>query len=158
MVGAACVMIFVALEIMFTRWAFSDGSANLFFVWIIGSFILLVGCTVPALFLSNAADERKLAAMEPAERAKYLANKEKNEARRTAEYKAAETIRNYGGINSALLCPHCQTKGYVRMTQATRITKNRVNSVAGKAIGLGTNSESQVTQLHCDKCSMTWDA
>jgi len=63
----------------------------------------------------------------------------------------------YGKKVAALVCPHCQSKGTVRRTAATRVTKSRVNSVAARAIGLGTNSEKSVRQLFCESCEMTWD-
>lgn len=68
-----------------------------------------------------------------------------------------DSTRQYGAMSKTLVCPHCQTKGSVRKTNATRVTKSRVNSVAGRAIGLGTNSEQKVIQLHCDNCDVTWD-
>jgi hypothetical protein len=65
--------------------------------------------------------------------------------------------RYYGEKVPALICPHCQSKGSVRRTDATRVTKTRVNSVAARAVGLGTNSEKEVKQLRCDACEMKWD-
>lgn len=62
----------------------------------------------------------------------------------------------FGYVNEALVCPHCQSKGAVRTMKTTQVTKNRVNSVVGKAVGLGTNSSKDVTQMHCDNCETTW--
>ena len=61
-----------------------------------------------------------------------------------------------GYVNEALICPHCQNKGTVRTMKTTQVTKNRVNSVVGQAVGLGTNSSKDVTQMHCDNCQTTW--
>ena len=151
---------FLVLEIMFSIWVYTadhDGP-SLFFSWLVISAFLFVACMVAADYAEKYFEKRKLAPMEPAERERYLENKAKDEERKSKELNERLHAHQYGTINRALLCPHCQSKGFVRMTQTVRVTKNRVNSVAGKAIGLGTNSESQVTQLHCDKCSMTWDA
>lgn len=63
----------------------------------------------------------------------------------------------YGKKVPALVCPHCQSKGSVRRKQVTRVAKIRVNSVAARAVGLGTNTETTVMQLRCDECEMKWD-
>ena len=70
---------------------------------------------------------------------------------------ANENEKSYGRLNKQLVCPHCQKKGFVRKQSKTRVTKTRVNSVAGRAVGLGTNTENQVTAMRCDKCETEWD-
>lgn len=155
-VWGAFVGLFFVLEVMFTNWIFANGFNFIFaIVWIVASAMLLGACLIPAGLVMEAYKEHK---MTPAQRNKYRAKKARESEARMEEYAAKAIVDKFGGINSALLCPHCQNRGSVRMIQAVRVTKNRVNSVAGKAIGLGTNSESQVTQLHCDNCGMTWDA
>jgi hypothetical protein len=62
----------------------------------------------------------------------------------------------FGSINHVLICPHCQSSGTVRSKQTIQVTKNRVNSVLGQAVGLGTNSSKEVNQMHCDRCQTTW--
>lgn len=63
----------------------------------------------------------------------------------------------FGKINKQLVCPHCNKKGLVRKSSKIRTTKTRVNSVAGRAIGLGTNTDSAVTAFRCDNCETQWD-
>ena len=78
---------------------------------------------------------RKLAAMSPLELATYA----------------------FGVVNEHLICPHCQSKGLVRVKQVVRVIQS-----TGKVGGiLKTNTTSQtkavVTQHHCDQCTTTWD-
>lgn len=73
------------------------------------------------------------------------------------EVKSQSAKWQYGTKSDTLVCPHCQTKGFVRKKSVTRVQKTRVNSFAARAIGLGTNTETEVTQLHCDNCDVTWD-
>lgn len=152
-------ILLVVLGFMFSIWAFKfGGTLSILFAVI---FLLGMGAFIVALVSSVFEDRRKkreLDAMEPAERESYLENKAKEEAQKHSEMLDRAHARIYGDINLHLMCPHCHSNGFIRAIQVTRVVKNRVNSIAGKAIGLGTNSESQVTQLHCDKCSMTWDA
>lgn len=152
------IVLFGVLEVVLTLYMFGSRGWAALFPWIGYSFLILFAFIMTDATMEAMAEKHKLAAMNPDEREKYLETKAQEEAEKQKSYKAQNKIRQYGTKNIALLCPHCQTKGFVRMTQAVRVTKNRVNSVAGKAIGLGTNSESQVTQLHCDNCDMTWDA
>ena len=70
---------------------------------------------------------------------------------------ANDNERYYGRLNKQLVCPHCQTKGFVRKQSKTRVTKTRVNSVAARAVGLGTNTENKVTAMRCDNCETEWD-
>lgn len=65
--------------------------------------------------------------------------------------------------NSALVCPHCQTKGSV----TTKEVKRKAGVSGGKAAGAvltagisvlatGLSRKQKVTELHCGKCGMTW--
>jgi len=69
----------------------------------------------------------------------------------------------HGQLNTALLCPHCQTKGKVRTMQV----KVKKGISGGKATGAfltgglsllatGLSKKQMVTQLHCDNCGMDW--
>jgi hypothetical protein len=100
-----------------------------------------------------AAEVARFNALSPAEKQKELAEREASAKR----YKEIQSQVSYGGIVPALVCPHCQTKGKVRRTERTRVDKTRVNSVAGRAIGLGTNTERKVVQMRCDNCGTQWD-
>ena len=96
---------------------------------------------------------QKVAEMSPAELKRHktqLAAIEK-------QTQANDNERYYGRLNKQLVCPHCQTKGFVRKQSKTRVTKTRVNSVAARAVGLGTNTENKVTAMRCDNCETEWD-
>lgn len=96
---------------------------------------------------------QRIDAMTPEEwnqhRKEQLANEKKA--------KANEDERYYGKLNKQLVCPHCQTKGFVRKQSKTRVTKTRVNSIAARAVGLGTNTENKVTAMRCGNCETEWD-
>jgi len=98
-------------------------------------------------------EKQRVDAMSPEEwvqhRKETLANEKKA--------KAAENEKYHGRLNKQLVCPHCQTKGFVRKQSKTRVTKTRVNSVAARAVGLGTNTENKVTAMRCDNCETEWD-
>lgn len=65
--------------------------------------------------------------------------------------------RFFGPLNEHLVCPHCQTKGLVRVRRMER-TVTSIGKVGGI---LKTNTTSHtkaiVTQHHCDQCNSTWD-
>ena len=89
----------------------------------------------------------------------------------TPEQKKAEAEANslrytalqFGEINPALFCPHCQTKGAVRAKAVSR--KKGVSG--GKAVGAlltggvsmlatGLSRKEGETQAHCMNCGSTW--
>lgn len=88
-------------------------------------------------------------------------------AEKKAEEAAAERLKQqaverqatsfYGKVVPKLKCPHCGEAGHVRRKDATRVDKARVNSIAGRAVGMGTNTERQVSQMRCDACETKWD-
>jgi Flp pilus assembly protein TadB len=143
--------------------------AELFF------FALVVVAILAFVFYVFVLAPRRMQAKEAAEAARRknltetqrrLEDKEKERIKTEKDERSrmesqAQKERNlnnaYGEKVSALICPHCQSKGSVRRTEATRVTKTRVNSVAARAVGLGTNTEKKVQQLRCDACEMTWD-
>lgn len=102
---------------------------------------------------SEALERERVEAMSPAELKRHKAELAAIEKREQEKYNE----NYYGKINSQLICPHCQTKGFVRKQSRTRVTKTRVNSIPARAIGLGTNTENQVTAMRCDKCGTQWD-
>lgn len=120
------------LVIMFTRWSTNVDIKN-----------------------EEAAEvqRQKVAGMSPAElkrhKAQLAAIEKQTQANQNENY--------YGKLNKQLVCPHCQTKGFVRKQIKTRVTKTRVNSIAARAVGLGTNTENKVTAMRCDKCETEWD-
>lgn len=76
---------------------------------------------------------------------------------RAAQDALSQAESRYGELMPKVVCPHCQTSGHVHRKAGVSLTRNRVNSLPAKAIGLGTNSEKAVTKLHCTNCSMDWE-
>jgi len=69
----------------------------------------------------------------------------------------------YGGINTAMVCPHCQSIGKIRTKEVTQ--KKGVSG--GKAtaavltgglslFAVGLSRKEGATQAHCDNCHNTW--
>ena len=102
-----------------------------FFVFLGVLFVLIFGF----LFFKVQHENEKLAAMSPAELAAHL----------------------FGVLNEHLICPHCQTKGLVRVKQVLRIVES--TGKVGGILKTDTKSQTKViaTQHHCDQCSSTWD-
>jgi hypothetical protein len=69
-------------------------------------------------------EQSKVAAMEPGERSNYLEKKRSDAA-----------VHLYGPVNTAMVCPHCQTKGSVRTKQVTQ--KKGVSGGKATAAPLG---------------------
>jgi queuine/archaeosine tRNA-ribosyltransferase len=70
----------------------------------------------------------------------------------------------YGPINEAMICPHCQTKGNVR----TKAVERKDGISGGKAaaaillspltlLATGLSRMKKATQAYCDNCKSTWD-
>ena len=70
----------------------------------------------------------------------------------------------WGPSNTAMICPHCQTKGQVR----TKAVKRKKGVSGGKATAAvltggtsllvtGLSRKEDLTQAHCMKCNSTWD-
>ena len=69
----------------------------------------------------------------------------------------------YGPVNSALVCSHCQEKGYVR----TKTVDQKKGISGGKSTAAvltagvstlfaGLSRHEMNTQAHCDNCHSTW--
>jgi Na+-translocating ferredoxin:NAD+ oxidoreductase RnfG subunit len=118
-------------------------------------------------------EQEMIALMLPEERQKYLAAKAEKEAR-LESYKAEKEARlerqqarernpQYGGINTAMVCPHCQSIGKIR----TKEVKQKKGVSGGKAtaavltgglslLAVGLSRKEGATQAHCDNCHNTW--
>ena len=90
--------------------------------------------------------------MPPDKQAKYLSEKQEEIAK-----------TNYGSLNEAMMCPHCQTNGKIRTKHV--VQKKGVSggkAVAGILTGgisllaVGLSRKEGVTQAHCDNCNNTW--
>jgi hypothetical protein len=123
--------------------------------------------------------QEMIALMPPEDQQKYLAEKAEKEAR-LESYKAEKEARlerqqssitesigyrnpQYGGINTAMVCPHCQSIGKIRTKEVTQ--KKGVSG--GKAtaavltgglslFAVGLSRKEGATQAHCDNCHNTW--
>jgi uncharacterized paraquat-inducible protein A len=70
----------------------------------------------------------------------------------------------WGPQNPALVCPHCQTKGRVRV-KAVQRKKGISGAKATGALltggvsmlATGLSRKEGSTQAHCDRCNSTWD-
>ena len=71
--------------------------------------------------------------------------------------------KEWGPLNPAMICPHCQTKGKVR----TKLITQKQGVSGGKAtaalltggislVAVGLSKKGQVTQAHCDNCNNDW--
>lgn len=79
------------------------------------------------------------------------------------EIEAEQHAKEYGPVNPALVCPHCQKEGRVR----TKEVKLKQGISGGKAtaalltggisiLGTGLSRKQKTTQAHCDNCNSTW--
>ncbi len=68
-----------------------------------------------------------------------------------------------GKLNPELFCPHCQSKGNVRV----KWVMQKVGVSGGKAtaavltgglslLAVGLSRKQELTQAHCEKCGSTW--
>ncbi|MGB8888512.1 MAG: hypothetical protein WCC87_17420 [Candidatus Korobacteraceae bacterium] len=69
----------------------------------------------------------------------------------------------HGPLNPALVCPHCQSKGVVRVKPVTQ----KMGVSGGKAtaalltggvsmLATGLSRKQKFTQAHCQNCNSTW--
>lgn len=112
-------------------------------------FLALVVVIAGAWYLYQ---ERKLAKMSPDEHAAHVAQQKRTQADLT-----------WGPRNPQLVCPHCQTRGEVRI-KSKKVKKGVSGGKATAAlITLGTSvlvtglsRKEGVTQAYCEKCGSTW--
>jgi hypothetical protein len=103
--------------------------------------------------------QEKIALMTPDEKQKYLEEKKC----RLAEANQRNQEIQYGSINAAMMCPHCQTDGKIR----TKHIMQKKGVSGGKAtaavltgglslLAVGLSRKEGTTQAHCDNCNNTW--
>lgn len=103
---------------------------------------------------------QKRSNMTPEELAKY-----KEEQRKALENSSFVKIESqWGPINAALICPHCQTKGSVHAMPVKRkkgVSGAKVTgalfTVGASLFVTGLSRKEGMTQAHCDNCNSTWD-
>ncbi len=115
------------------------------------------------LSLLSAPDRDKILE-ERAEKQRQIAESA-NRARIANQQAQKNALANsqHGPINSAMMCPHCQTKGKIRtknITQKKGVSGGKAaaavltGGVSLLAVGLSRKEAS--TQAHCGNCGNTW--
>jgi hypothetical protein len=90
---------------------------------------------------------------------KTKGKRKREEQDRMQEFQTRSNITLYGSFSPQIVCPHCQTKGKVRKKTKQRVEESREKGVIGATIGRKTiTTKGRYTQLHCDKCNVTWEA
>jgi hypothetical protein len=119
----------------------------------------LVAVIVVGALIAGMLENAKVAEMAPDERAAYLAQKNK----RAEENRAKVQDLQNGQLNSAMICPHCQSKGTVRtkhVKQKKGISGTKATAAvltAGVSIlATGLSRKEGMTQASCDRCRSTW--
>lgn len=113
---------------------------------------------VPSSVIRHS-EKRKIEAMSPQERVEY-------EKLRVKERQVIAERRDglaHGPLNPALVCPHCQSKGCVRVKAVTQ----KLGVSGGKAtaailtgglslLATGLSRKAKFTQAHCQNCNSSW--
>lgn len=93
-----------------------------------------------------------------------LSKVQPTERRQPAEKMRHEKELQWGQLNPAYICPHCQTKGHV----FTKSVKRKKGISGAKATGavltgglsllaIGLSRKEDLTQAHCCNCDCSWD-
>jgi transcription elongation factor Elf1 len=80
-----------------------------------------------------------------------------------AKIRTEQELTKWGTLNTQMICPHCQTKGFIRTTLVS--LKKGVSG--GKAtaalltggltmLATGLSRKEKATQAHCENCNNTW--
>jgi hypothetical protein len=123
---------------------------------------IIIG-VVYVVYLAQVSEERKVAAMPPEERMKYLQERADYWRNREAAQKEQAAQAEYGSLNPMMICPHCHTKGTVR----AKAVKQKQGISGAKAtaalltsgvsmLATGLSRKENLTQAHCDTCNSTW--
>lgn len=156
--------VFVAVETGLTIGGFWAYGSEFFTFWLILSLVVGAGYFVPKFFngesvtLENindlsAQNGRASPVTEVRVSDRVMKYREQMQAERTAREDESNRTRQFGHINPVLVCPHCQTKGFVRSKSAEEITRTKVVPIIGNTF----KARKSVTQLRCDRCTTTWN-
>jgi len=70
----------------------------------------------------------------------------------------------WGPVSQAYICPHCQTKGFVRTKAVTRKkgisgakATGAILTAGVSMLATGLSRKEGLTQAHCGNCNSTWD-
>lgn len=107
--------------------------------------------------------QKRIDSMTPEEKQKYHEEKHAEEAQQKAKLIRKNQEIQYGAINAAMMCPHCQTNGKIR----TKHVEQKKGISGGKAVAtvltgglsllaVGLSRKEGATQAHCENCNNTW--
>lgn len=128
-----------------------------FFKFALISFGILIGISIIWSIISSSMDKNHLSSLSPEELAEEMTKRQKQKEADDLRLEELRFQEAYGFKVPAVICQHCGVQGHVSRKETTKVTKNRVNSIPGKIVGLGTNSETRVTKMHCMNCTMDWE-
>ena len=114
---------------------------------------IIIGAIVVIAIVAAVVEQKKVAAMSPDVRQKYL-----------EEEQASLLAQQHGQLNPAMMCPHCQEKGRVR----TKPVERKKGVSGGKAtaailtggvsmLATGLSRKERLTEAHCDNCGNNWE-
>jgi transcription elongation factor Elf1 len=72
-------------------------------------------------------------------------------------------MSGFSSLNPNLVCPHCQTKGFVHTMQVKK--KKGISGAKATAailtggwslLATGLSKKDMITEAHCDNCGTTW--
>lgn len=127
---------------------------------IILAILIVIGLTV---YFGGAAERQKLADMTSEQRAAYRKEKAVRTEAVLRQHRARRDSAQYGPINSAMFCPHCQVKGQIR-TKQVKLKKGVSGAKATGALltagvsllATGLSRKEKNTQVHCGNCRNVW--
>lgn len=117
---------------------------------------IIITIIIVAAFLLFMKNKKELTPEEKEEKARRREQSKK-------EWAESIKVSEFGMRNSAIIYPHCQTKGSVR----TKPVKRKKGISGAKATGAlltggisllatGLSKKEMDTQAHCDTCNSTW--
>ncbi len=131
-----------------------------------GGFIIIITIIfiTAIIIISIAAEKRKRSKMAPDKLYNYIENKNRMLRDKLRESKEKEEELKWGKVSPMYICPHCQTKGFVRTISVKRkkgVSGAKVTGAfftAGISIlATGLSRKEGLTQAHCGNCDSTWD-
>jgi hypothetical protein len=126
-------------------------------------YLIVFGPLAAIAIVAIAMETHKRSKMTRGELEKYEI--EQREALKKSFIVKVESVESqWGSINLAYICPHCQTKGFVRTMPVKRkkgVSGAKVTGAlltAGVSIfATGLSRKEGMTQAHCENCNSTWD-
>jgi hypothetical protein len=130
-------------------------------VWVI--IIVVIAVIIAIAVDADKKEKEKIALMAPDEKQNYLAEKQRRAAEAAKRNQDLVATSQFGPLNSAMVCPHCQSKGKVRtkhITQKKGISGGKATAavLTGglSVLAVGLSRKEANTQAHCDNCGSTW--